>query len=102
MEFDKNGKDEITVGKAKDKEAAENNYLILVKTIDNTGNEAVYASNGIVVDVTSPKVECTFDTSKDGGYVSEKMEFCVIKEMLNTSLRLKIQKNISQVFRNWK
>ncbi len=56
MEFDKNGKDEITVGKAKDKEAAENNYLILVKTIDNTGNEAVYASNGIVVDVTSPKV----------------------------------------------
>lgn len=72
LEFDKNGKDEITVGKAKDKEAAENNYLILVKTIDNTGNEAVYASNGIVVDVTSPKVECTFDTSKDGGYVSEK------------------------------
>lgn len=72
LELDKNGKDEITVGKAKDKEAAENNYLILVKTIDNTGNEAVYASNGIVVDVTSPKVECTFDTSKDGGYVSEK------------------------------
>ena len=72
LEFDKNGKAEITVGKAKDKEAAENNYLILVKTIDNTGNEAVYASNGIVVDVTSPKVECTFDTSKDGGYVSEK------------------------------
>ncbi|WP_278883894.1 hypothetical protein [[Ruminococcus] torques] len=72
LELDKNGKDEITVGKAKDKEAAENNYLILVKTIDNTGNEAVYASNGIVVDVTEPKVECTFDTSKDGGYVSEK------------------------------
>lgn len=22
--------------------------------------------------MTSPKVECTFDTSKDGGYVSEK------------------------------
>ena len=67
LEFDKNGKDEITVGKAKDKEAAENNYLILVKTIDNTGNEAVYASNGIVVDVTSPNVECTFHTTKDGG-----------------------------------
>lgn len=72
LEFDKNGKDEITVGEAEDKKAAENNYLILVKTIDNTGNAAVYASNGIVVDVTEPKVECTFDKSKDGGYVSEK------------------------------
>lgn len=72
LELDENGKAEITVGKAKDKKAAENNYLILVKTIDNTGNAAVYASNGIVVDVTEPTVECTFDTSKDGGYVSEK------------------------------
>lgn len=72
LEFDKNGKDEITVGEAEDKKAAENNYLILVKTIDNTGNAAVYASNGIVVDVTEPTVTCTFDTSKDGGYVTEE------------------------------
>lgn len=43
-----------------------------IHVIPKNAGKAVYASNGIVVDVTSPKVECTFDTSKDGGYVSEK------------------------------
>lgn len=34
-------------------------YVILVKVKDNVGNEAVYASNGIVVDTTAPTVSIT-------------------------------------------
>lgn len=72
LKFGENGKAEIIVGEAKEKKAAENNYLILVKTIDNTGNAAVYASNGIVVDVTAPTVTCNFDKSEDSSYILEK------------------------------
>ncbi len=42
-------------------------YVVLVKVVDNVGNEAVYASNGVVVDLDKPSVSLDI-TTKASGY----------------------------------
>lgn len=52
----------IPVGEGTSKEELENNYLIFIRTIDNTGNCAVYVSNGIVIEQTPPTINCRITT----------------------------------------
>ncbi|MBO5460387.1 MAG: hypothetical protein J5983_01145 [Ruminococcus sp.] len=40
------------------------NYIVLVKVKDKVGNEKVYASNGIVIDIDSPSVEIEIEKPK--------------------------------------
>lgn len=44
-------------------DAVEGNYLVLAEVTDRVNNTQIYASNGIVVDVTKPLIQVTF---KDG------------------------------------
>lgn len=52
----------IPVGKGESAEAVENNYIILIKTIDNADNSSVYVSNGMVIDIKVPTISCTFES----------------------------------------
>lgn len=61
----------IPVGAAESAEAAENNYLIFIKTIDNVGNCDVYVSNGIVIERQSPSIGCEFSTKNQEFITSE-------------------------------
>lgn len=47
-----------------DKAALDNNYVVLVKTIDKVGNYSVYASNGMVVEQEKPVVQITMDSGE--------------------------------------
>lgn len=47
-------------------------YVILVRAKDNVGNQAVYCSNGIVVDVTSPTSVTIEGLDKDKAYNTEQ------------------------------
>lgn len=42
--------------------AEEGNYIILALVEDNVGNKSVYASNGLVFDLTTPTVTITADS----------------------------------------
>lgn len=44
-------KDNIKISGTKD-----GYYLILIKTSDNLGNESIYASNGVAIDITEPRI----------------------------------------------
>lgn len=50
----------IKVGEGENKEIIENNYVIFIKTIDNADNCSVYVSNGMVIDISQPTINCTF------------------------------------------
>lgn len=63
LEF-KDGVASFPVGKGQNEETIDNNYLIFIRTIDNTGNCAVYVSNGMVIEQELPSINCTF--SSDG------------------------------------
>lgn len=55
-----NGTATIPVGEGENAEVVEDNYLIFIKTVDNADNCSVYVSNGMVIDVTQPEINCTF------------------------------------------
>lgn len=50
----------IPVGEGENAEIVANNYLIFIKTVDNADNSAVYVSNGMVIDVEGPSIDCNF------------------------------------------
>lgn len=55
-----NGTATIPVGEGEKAEVVADNYLIFIKTVDNADNCSVYVSNGMVIDVTQPEINCTF------------------------------------------
>lgn len=57
------GQATIPVGEGKSAKEVANNYIILVKTVDNADNGAVYVSNGMVIDIEIPSIECNFYTT---------------------------------------
>lgn len=54
-------------------DAIAGSYLVLAEVTDQVGNTQVYASNGIVVDLTMPSIQVTFDNG--GVYVDNPKEF---------------------------
>ena len=52
-------------------DAVEGNYIVLVKAIDNVNNCRVYASNGVVIDVTQPTINVTFEGGKKDYYAGD-------------------------------
>lgn len=58
--------------------AAEGYYVVLVKAVDNVGNEAVYASNGIVVDLSKPSVNLVINTDSSAkGEYNQDVEYTI-------------------------
>lgn len=51
IKWNKLYKDNIKISGTKD-----GYYLILIKTSDNLGNESIYASNGVAIDITAPRI----------------------------------------------
>lgn len=62
LELADDGTATIPVGEGESAEAVENNYIILIKTIDNADNSSVYVSNGMVIDIKVPTISCTFES----------------------------------------
>lgn len=60
LELADDGTATIPVGEGESAEAVENNYIILIKTIDNADNSSVYVSNGMVIDIKAPTISCIF------------------------------------------
>lgn len=54
------GVDTFEVGRGENEQAIEDNYIIFIKTVDNADNCSVYVSNGMVIDITQPEINCTF------------------------------------------
>ncbi len=55
----------IPVASGSTKDEIENNYVVLLKTMDQVGNYRIYASNGIVVEQEKPIIQITMDSVKD-------------------------------------
>lgn len=51
FKWNKLHKDSVKISGTKD-----GYYLILIKTSDNLGNESIYASNGVAIDITAPRI----------------------------------------------
>src|SRR5699024_7411872 len=62
LELADDGTATIPVGEGESAEAVENNYIILIKSIDNADNSSVYVSNGMVIDIKVPTISCTFES----------------------------------------
>lgn len=54
-------------------DTTEGYYVVLVKAVDNVGNEAVYASNGIVIDLQKPHINLKLTTAASdlGSYAGD-------------------------------
>lgn len=55
----------------------EGNYIVLALVEDNVGNKAVYASNGLVFDLTVPTVTITADDAKEEEGPDGKVKFTI-------------------------
>lgn len=55
----------------------EGNYIVLALVEDNVGNKAVYASNGLVFDLTKPTVTITADNAKETDGPDGMVEFTI-------------------------
>ena len=70
VKFDKEGNYIVQFNK-------EGNYIVLALVEDNVGNKAVYASNGLVFDLTVPTVTITADDAKEEEGPDGKVKFTI-------------------------
>ena len=68
----------------------EGNYIVLALVEDNVGNKAVYASNGLVFDLTKPTVTITADDAEEAKGPDGTVEFKV--EVNDTNITSGIEK----------
>ena len=68
----------------------EGNYIVLALVEDNVGNKAVYASNGLVFDLTKPTVTITADDAEEAKGSDGTVEFKV--EVNDTNITSGIEK----------
>lgn len=72
----------------------EADYVVLAKVKDRVDNTKVYASNGIVVEVTEPVIEVTFNPAN--GFSSSDIDFKIkVKELDKESLGVSGISNVS-------
>lgn len=53
------------------------NYIVLVQVVDNVGNTAVYASNGLVMEVAVPEVDIVINDPTLNGYYNKDLSYTV-------------------------
>lgn len=59
----------------KESDAAAGYYIVLVKAVDNVDNAKVYASNGLVKDITKPTVALDIITDPENGIYNGNIEY---------------------------
>lgn len=67
-------------------------YIILVKASDNVGNEAVYASNGLVIEINKPQAELEITSESVDGFYAGDIEYDIKVTDPNTEVYSGISK----------